>query len=606
MNREVKLCLVYRDMWQSSGKFMPSGKQLEKIAEPIINMGCWDRIETNGGGFEQIQLLAGENPNKVLRKWTKPFNEAKIKTQMLERGLNALSMSPVSKDVRKLMFNVKKSQGTNISRSFDGLNDIRNLKYSIEYSIDANMISQSCLCITHSNIHTVEYYINLAKELINMGTNEIAIKDMAGIGRPTSLGKIVKGIKNFSPKTLVQYHGHSGPGFSVASSLEVARAGADIIDVAMEPLSWGTTHADLLTIHEVLKDDGFTVKDINMNGYRDVKNLTQEFIDENLGYFINPKNRFMNSLLIESGLPGGMMGSLMSDLEKSLSSLNKWLSKKNKETLNINVLFSMLLDEVRAIWPIMGYPPLVTPYSQYVKNVALGNVILGIKGKEKWGLLDDNTWDMLLGKSGKLPGSLGKEINNLALKLNKSFYNDEPQNLYPDKLEDLKIEMKEKGWTLGKDNEELLEFALHKNQYIDYKSGKAKENFNKMIEKSKKALVKDDNIDSKNHKVNSTVIELDDSKYKVEYIIDDLKNKNQYMSGIEVLSPLEGKFYLTKNSNQSQVKIGDQIKKGDTICYIESMKVINAIKSEHSGKIVQICFENGQEVFDDDVLFILN
>ncbi len=606
MNREVKLCLVYRDMWQSSGKFMPSGKQLEKIAEPIINMGCWDRIETNGGGFEQIQLLAGENPNKVLRKWTKPFNEVKIKTQMLERGLNALSMSPVSKDVRKLMFNVKKSQGTNISRSFDGLNDIRNLKYSIEYSIDANMISQSCLCITHSNIHTVEYYINLAKELINMGTNEIAIKDMAGIGRPTSLGKIVKGIKNFSPKTLVQYHGHSGPGFSVASSLEVARAGADIIDVAMEPLSWGTTHADLLTIHEVLKDDGFTVKDINMNGYRDVKNLTQEFIDENLGYFINPKNRFMNSLLIESGLPGGMMGSLMSDLEKSLSSLNKWLSKKNKETLNINVLFSMLLDEVKTIWPIMGYPPLVTPYSQYVKNVALGNVILGIKGKEKWGLLDDNTWDMLLGKSGKLPGSLGKEINNLALKLNKSFYNDEPQNLYPDKLEDLKIEMKEKDWTLGKDNEELLEFALHKNQYIDYKSGKAKESFNKMIEKSKKTLVKDDNIDSKNLKVNSTIIELDNSKYKVEYTIDDLKNKNQYMSGIEVLSPLEGKFYLTKNSNQSQVKIGDQIKKGDTICYIESMKVINAIKSEHSGKIVQICFENGQEVFDDDVLFILN
>ena len=102
-----------------------------------------------------------------------------------------------------------------------------------------------------------------------MGTNEIAIKDMAGIGRPTSLGKIVRGIKNFSPKTLVQYHGHSGPGFSVASSLEVARAGADIIDVAMEPLSWGTTHADLLTIHEVLKDDGFIVKDINMNGYRD-------------------------------------------------------------------------------------------------------------------------------------------------------------------------------------------------------------------------------------------------------------------------------------------------------------------------------------------------
>ena len=168
--------------------------------------------------------------------------------------------------------------------------------------------------------------------------------------------------------------------------------------------------------------------------------------------------------------------------------------------------------------------------------------------------------------------------------------------------------MKEKGWALGKDNEELLEFALHKNQYIDYKSGKAKESFNQMIEKSKKILVKDDNIDSKNQKVNSTIIELDDSKYKVDYIIEDKENKykKEALSGIEVLSPLEGKFYLTKNSNQNQVKIGDQIKKGDTICYIESMKVINAIKSEHSGKIVQICFENGQEVLDDDVLFILN
>ena len=134
MPKEIKLCLVYRDMWQSSGKYMPNAEELVRVADPIINMGCWDRIETNGGGFEQIQLLAGENPNEVLRKWTKPFNEAGIQTQMLERGLNALTMSPVSKDVRELMFSVKKNQGTDIERSFDGLNDIRNLKLSIEYA----------------------------------------------------------------------------------------------------------------------------------------------------------------------------------------------------------------------------------------------------------------------------------------------------------------------------------------------------------------------------------------------------------------------------------------------------------------------------------------
>ena len=454
MSREIRLCLVYRDMWQSSGKYMPNADQLVKVASPIVNMGCWDRIETNGGGFEQIQLLAGENPNDVLRKWTKPFNEAGIQTQMLERGLNALSMFPVPKDVRKLMFYVKKKQGTDIARSFDGLNDIRNLKLSIDYAKEAGMISQSCLCITHSKIHTVDYYINLAKQLIELGTDEIAIKDMAGIGRPSSLGKIVRGIKKYKPDIIIQYHGHSGPGFSVASSLEVARAGADIIDVAMEPLSWGTTHADLLTIHEVLRDDGFLIKDYDRKSYMEVKKLTQEFVDEFLGYYINPKNRLMNSLLIDSGLPGGMMGSLMNDLEKSHKSINKWLQKNNKKEISLDNLFTKLLDEVNFIWPILGYPPLVTPYSQYVKNVALVNVLNNIKGKNRWSLIDDNTWDMLLGKSGQLPGKLGDEIISLSKGLNKTFYNGVPHELVENILDKNREEMEERGWKLGNDEEE--------------------------------------------------------------------------------------------------------------------------------------------------------
>jgi len=603
MSREIKLCLVYRDMWQSSGKYMPNADQLVKVASPIVNMGCWDRVETNGGGFEQIQLLAGENPNDVLRKWTKPFNEAGIKTQMLERGLNALSMSPVPKDVRKLMFSVKKKQGTDIARSFDGLNDIRNLRLSIDYAKEAGMISQSCLCITHSKIHTVDYYINLAKQLIDLGTDEIAIKDMAGIGRPSSLGKIVRGIKKYKPNVIIQYHGHSGPGFSVASSLEVARAGADIIDVAMEPLSWGTTHADLLTIHEVLKDDGFLIKDYDRKSYMEVKNLTQEFIDEFLGYYINPKNRLMNSLLIDSGLPGGMMGSLMNDLEKSHKSINVWLQKNNKKEISIDNLFTKLLDEVNHIWPILGYPPLVTPYSQYVKNVAIVNVLNNIKGKNRWSLIDDNTWDMLLGKSGRLPGKLGDEIINLSKGLNKTFYDEEPQELVENILEKNRGEMKEKGWELGKDEEELLEFSLHKTQYLDYKSGAAKKKLDDDIsEKKNNKLQK-----STPSKIQKEIIKIGDARYEVEYTTEEnnsLKEKNP--PGKKILSPIEGRVFLTKDPKDTAVKVNDNVKKGDIICYIESMKVINAIKSEHSGKIAKICFNEGEDVFDDDILFIIN
>ena len=607
MSKEIKLCLVYRDMWQSSGKYMPNAEELVRVADPIINMGCWDRIETNGGGFEQIQLLAGENPNEVLRKWTKPFNDAGIQTQMLERGLNALTMSPVSKDVRELMFSVKKKQGTDIARSFDGLNDIRNLKLSIEYAKKAGMISQSCLCITHSKIHNVDYYINLAKELIELGTDEIAIKDMAGIGRPSSLGKIVKGIKKYNPNIIVQYHGHSGPGFSVASSLEVARCGVDIIDVSMEPLSWGTTHADLLTVHEILKDDGFKVKDINRKAYMEVKGLTQEFIDDYLGLYINPKNRLMNSLLIESGLPGGMMGSLMNDLEKSHISINKWLQKNKKKEISLDGLFSSLVDEVKYIWPIMGYPPLVTPYSQYVKNVAIVNVLNQIKGKERWSLIDDNTWDMLLGKSGKLPGALGEEIKKLSKDLGKEFYDGNPQDLIEDVLDINRNEMKSKNWDFGQDDEELLEYSLHKTQYLDFKSGDAKKKIAEDIKLKKQSKIVSKDEPSKKM---TKILKVNEVSYEVDYILDTAKKESisnkKIVKGQKIISPIEGRVFFTKDPDENPVKVGDKINKGDVICYIESMKVINAIKSDYSGKIMQVCFNDGDDIYDDDILFIIN
>ena len=162
-----------------------------------------------------------------------------FKHKCLSVDLNGIRMNPVPADVRRLMFEVKKKQGTDISRSFDGLNEPRNLENSIKFANEAGMISQAALSVTHSKVHTVDYYVDLAEKLIGYGAQEICIKDMAGVGRPVSLGQIVKGIKDSHPDILVQYHGHSGPGFSVASILEVARAGAEIIDVAMEPLILG-------------------------------------------------------------------------------------------------------------------------------------------------------------------------------------------------------------------------------------------------------------------------------------------------------------------------------------------------------------------------------
>ena len=259
MKKEIKFSLVYRDMWQSSGKYQPRVDQLVRIAPLIVEMGCFARVETNGGAFEQVNLLYGENPNKAVRAFTALFREAGIQTHMLDRGLNALRMYPVPADVRRLMYKVKHAQGVDITRIFCGLNETRNIIPSIKYALEAGMIPQATLCITYSPVHTVEYYAGIADQLIEAGAPEICLKDMAGIGRPGMLGELTKAIKEKHPEVLIQYHGHSGPGLSMASILEVCENGADIIDVAMEPMSWGKVHPDVISVQAMLKDKGFQV-----------------------------------------------------------------------------------------------------------------------------------------------------------------------------------------------------------------------------------------------------------------------------------------------------------------------------------------------------------
>ena len=603
MKREVKFSLVFRDMWQSAGKYVPRVDQLMKVAPAIIEMGCFARVETNGGGFEQVNLLFGENPNNAVRQWTKPFHEAGIQTHMLDRALNGLRMSPVPADVRKLFYKVKKAQGTDITRTFCGLNDIRNIAPSIEYAKAAGMISQCALSITHSPIHTVEYYVNMAKQLIELGADEICIKDMAGIGRPVSLGKIVAGIKAIK-NIPIQYHSHAGPGFNMASILEVCEAGCDYVDVGMEPLSWGTGHADVISVQAMLKDAGFQVPEINMEAYMKVRSLVQEFMDDFLGLYISPKNRLMNSLLIGPGLPGGMMGSLMADLETNLESINKYKAKRNMKFMTQDELLIKLFNEVAYVWPRVGYPPLVTPFSQYVKNLALMNVMQMEKGKERWGMIADDIWDMLLGKAGKLPGELAPEIKEKAEKEGRKFFTGNPQDNYPDALDKFRLLMKDKGWDMGQDDEELFEYAMHPAQYEAYKSGKAKQDFLEDVEKrrmEKKAGTAPTEPQTLTVDVNGTA-------YRVTVAYGDVQPETTQAAaapvgeGKDVASPLEGKFFLTKTAQETPLKVGDKVNEGDVLCYVEAMKTYNAIRAEFGGTVTAICFNAGDSVSEDDVL----
>ena len=581
--KKIQFSLVYRDMWQSSGKFQPRKDQLERIAPAIIDMGCFARVETNGGAFEQVNLMAGENPNLAVRAFCKPFNEVGIKTHMLDRGLNALRMYPVPDDVRALMYKVKHAQGVDITRIFCGLNDTRNIIPSIKWAKEGGMTPQATLCITTSPVHTVDYYAAIADEVIAAGAEEICLKDMAGIGQPAMLGALTKAIKTKHPDIIIQYHGHSGPGLSMASILEVCNNGADIIDTAIEPLSWGKVHPDIISVQSMLKNEGFEVAELNMNAYMQARTLTQEFIDDWLGCFINPANKHMSSLLLGSGLPGGMMGSMMADLGGIQTMINKIRAQKGEAELTMDDMLVKLFNEVEYVWPRVGYPPLVTPFSQYTKNIALMNLLTIEQGKGRFVMMDDAMWGMILGKSGKIPGTVDPELVELAKKQNREFTDVDPHTLLENALDGFKKEMDENGWDYGKDNEELFELAMHPEQYRAFKSGQAKKQFLADLQKAKDAKL--------------------GSKMSAEELA-----AFKHAKADALVAPSAGQIFYEFNGEGEcapclEPFIGQKYAEGQTFCYLmEKWGEIVPVPAALGGKLVEVSAKQGAKVRKGDVL----
>ena len=291
--------------------------------------------------------------------------------------------------------------------------------------------------------------------------------------------------------------------------------------------------------------------------------------------------------------------------------------KDDKLAISQDELLIRLFDEVEHAWPKLGYPPLVTPFSQYVKNVSLMNAMQQIKGKDRWTMMDENTWGMILGQSGKLLGPIDPEILNLANQQEREFFTGNPQDLYPDELDKYKTMMDEKGWEYGDDDEELFEYAMHPVQYENYRSGKAKSDFLEDLEKRKQEKLGANNAQGAGNLAPQKInVDVDGKTYEVALSwgedTSDNKDTNAVASTAstadlkEIVAPLEGKFFLTRDSADTAIKVGDHVNVGDTVAYIESMKVINAIISDKAGVVVEITPRHGDDVFEDDAIIKLS
>jgi pyruvate carboxylase subunit B len=314
--------------------------------------------------------------------------------------------------------------------------------------------------------------------------------------------------------------------------------------------------------------------------------LTQEFIDDWLGYFINPANKHMSSLLLGCGLPGGMMGSMMADLGGIKKMIDKLRAAKGEPELTMDDMLVKLFNEVEYVWPRVGYPPLVTPFSQYTKNIALMNLLTMEQGKGRYVMMDDAIWGMILGKSGKIPGTIAPELVELAKQQKREFTDVDPHTLIPNALDGFKKEMDENGWDYGKDNEELFELAMHPEQYRPFKSGQAKKQLLADIQKAKDA------------KLSGGAVKISQEE------IDALK----HAKADAVKSPLAGQLFWSFGGEGVPAAciepfIGQQYKEGDIFCYLQTKwGEIVEIPAALGGKLVDISVKPGQQIRQGDTI----
>ncbi|PUA32515.1 MAG: pyruvate carboxylase [Zestosphaera tikiterensis] len=360
------------------------------ILDKLDRAGFYSLEVWGGATFDVAIRYLREDPWERLRLIREGVRKTKL--QMLLRGQNLVGYRHYPDDVVEKFVETAFKNGIDIFRVFDALNDVRNLIVSVKKAKSLGAIVQGAICYTISPVHTIEYYVKFAEELIALDVDMLTIKDMAGILDPTTAYELVTELKKRF-KVPVNVHTHNTSGMSVATYVKSVEAGADFIDTAISPLAFGSAQPGIQTVYFALPPT--RRPDVDLNVINEVSEYLDRVISERYSGLLNLKVLIPDHGVLIHQIPGGMISNLISQLKELKA------EGRLKEVLN----------EVPKVREDLGWPPLVTPLSQIVGTQAVLNVVVG-----KYKVITKEVINYIAGLYGKPPAPINEELKKVALK----------------------------------------------------------------------------------------------------------------------------------------------------------------------------------------------
>ncbi|MCF7924798.1 MAG: pyruvate carboxylase subunit B [Candidatus Izimaplasma sp.] len=418
-----------RDGHQSLLATRLTTKEILSVLPDLDKAGYYALEVWGGATFDASLRYLNEDPWERLRQIK--ANTKNTKLQMLFRGQNILGYKHYPDDIVEKFVEKSLENGIDIIRIFDALNDLRNLETSAKAIKKFGGHLQIALSYTTSPVHSIDYYVNLAKEAEKMDADSLCIKDMSGILLPDVAYKLIKALKE-NIKIPINFHTHATSGIAPITYKKAIEAGVDIVDTALSPLSGGTSQVATEAIAILFEDSANLDFEYLEKAKNTLTKIKDKYIDNGI---LNPKTLTPNPKILLSQIPGGMISNLLSQL-KEQGALDR---------------YDEVLEEVPKVRKDLGYPPLVTPISQMVGTQAIMNIL----NKERYKLVPDEIKAYLKGHYGKPPGEIDPEFRKSIIG-NAKVLKSRPA----DRLEPQFEKLKEKFGDIAKSDEDLLSLAL--------------------------------------------------------------------------------------------------------------------------------------------------